>query len=105
MIVTRQMDVRANIKKYFDLAFSGETVVVSRKQNKNVVILSEGNYNELVKAQKNAAYLEKLERSHEQIKNGQTLTLSMDELTAMESEDYKPTAKVLEFEKNHGIKR
>ena len=41
MIATKQMDVRANIKKYFDMAFSGETVIVSRKENKNVVIISE----------------------------------------------------------------
>lgn len=34
MIATKQMDVRANIKKYFDMAFNGEPVIVSRKENK-----------------------------------------------------------------------
>ena len=38
MIATKQMDVRANIKKYFDIAFNGEPVIVSRKENKNVEI-------------------------------------------------------------------
>lgn len=47
MIATKQMDVRANIKKYFDMAFSGEPIIVSRKENKNVVIISESKYNEL----------------------------------------------------------
>ena len=39
MIATKQMDVRANIKKYFDMAFNGESVIVSCKGNKNVVII------------------------------------------------------------------
>ena len=63
MIATKQMDVRANIKKYFDMAFSGETVIVSRKENKNVVIISESEYNELEKAKKNVEYLAKLNRA------------------------------------------
>ena len=83
MITTKQMDVRANIKKYFDIAFYGEPVIVSRKENKNVVIISEAEYNELAKA-KNAEYLEKLNRADEQIKNGQVITKTIDELLAME---------------------
>ena len=50
MIATKQMDLRANIKKYFDIAFNGEPVIVSRKENKNVVIISETGYNELTRA-------------------------------------------------------
>ena len=50
MIVTKQMDLRANIKKYFDIAYDGEPVIVSRKKNKNVVIISESKYNEMEKA-------------------------------------------------------
>lgn len=84
MIATRQMDVRANIKKYFDMAFNGEPVIVSRKENKNVVIISEAEYNELEKFKRNAEYLAKLNRADEQIRNGQIVTKSMDELLAME---------------------
>lgn len=84
MIATKQMDVRANIKKYFDMAFSGEPVVVSCKENKNVVIISESKYNELEKVKKNVEYLLKLNRADEQIKNGQMITKTMDELLAME---------------------
>lgn len=74
MIATKQMDVRANIKKYFDIAFNGEPVIVSRKENKNVVIISEAEYNELEKAKKNAEYLATLNRADEPIKNGQVVT-------------------------------
>ena len=84
MIATKQMDVRANIKKNLDMAFDGEPVIVSRKENKNVVIISEAEYNELSKAKKNAEYLAKLNKADEQIKNGQVVTKTMDELLAME---------------------
>ena len=49
MIATKQMDVRTNIKKYFDIMFNGEPVIVSRNGNKNVVIISETEYNALEK--------------------------------------------------------
>ena len=84
MIATKQMDVRANIKKYFDMAFDGEPVIVSRKENRNVVIISEAEYNELSKAKKNAEYLAKLNKADEQIKNGKKKKKTMDELLAME---------------------
>lgn len=84
MVGAKQISVSANIKKYFDMAFDGEPVIVSRKENKNVVIISESEYNELEKAKKNVEYLTKLYRAEEQIKNGQIVTKTMDELLAME---------------------
>ena len=57
MTIAKQIDIRANIKKYFDMAFNGEPIIVPRKENKNVVILSEKDYKELEKAKNNAAYL------------------------------------------------
>lgn len=56
MIITKQMDIRSNIKKYFDLAYNGEAVFVSRKQSKNVVIISEEKYNDLNRANRLQAY-------------------------------------------------
>ena len=99
MIATKQMDVRANIKKYFDLAFDGEPVIVSRKENRNVVIISEAEYNELVKAKRNEEYLVKLDESFKQFEEGKTISFRMEELRDMESEDWKPTSKVLDWMK------
>ena len=84
MIATRQMDIRDNIKKYFDLAFDGETVVVSRKQNKNVVVISEKEYNELQKAKRNAEYLAMLDKSMKEIEQGGFIAKSIQELEARE---------------------
>ena len=99
MIATKQMDVRANIKKYFDMAFDGETVIVSRKENKNVVIISEAEYNELARAKRNEEYLEKLDESFKQFEDGKSISFSMEELREMESDDWKPTQKVLDWMK------
>ena len=62
MIAAKPIDLRENLKKYLDNAFNGEPVIVSRKNNQNVVILSEREYNELTKAKRNAEYLAKLQR-------------------------------------------
>ena len=56
MIVAKQVDVRSNIKKYFDMAYEGETIVVPRSHNKNVVIMSEEEYNSLRQTQRLGAY-------------------------------------------------
>lgn len=68
MIAAKPIDVRAKLKDYMDMAFNGEPVIVSRKGNKNVVIVSEQEYNELQKAKRNSEYLKKLDRSLEQLK-------------------------------------
>lgn len=62
MIATRPVDLRARLKEYLDNAFNGEPVIVSRKNNQNVVIVSEREYNDLMKAKRNAEYTEKLQR-------------------------------------------
>ena len=60
-----------------------ETVIVTRKAEKNVVIISEERYNQLEKAERNAAYLSKLERGLEQVHAGLGITKTMEELEAM----------------------
>ena len=49
MTIVKQMDIRDNIKKYFDMAHEGEPIIVPRKNDKNVVIISENDYREFEK--------------------------------------------------------
>jgi antitoxin YefM len=84
MIAAKQMDIRANIKKYFDLAFSGEPIIVSRKENKNVVVISEKEYNELQKAKRNAEYLAMLDKSIAEAEAGGFVIKTIEELEAYE---------------------
>ncbi len=84
MIATRQIDFRANLKKYFDMAFNHEPVIITRKQNKNVVVLSESDFNEYQKLKRNAAYFDKLNKSMKQLENNEVVTLNMKQLEAFE---------------------
>lgn len=56
------------------------------KENKNVVVISEQEYNELQRAKRNAEYLAKLDRSFAQLKKGEVIMKSMEELEHMADE-------------------
>lgn len=86
MTIARQMDIRANIKHYFDLAFNGDTILVPRKENKNVVVISQMEYEELQRAKRNAEYYAMLEESMKQIKEGKVVIKSIEELEKMAHE-------------------
>ncbi len=55
-MIAKQMDVRSNIRKYFDMAYEGEAVIVPRKADRNVVIISEAEYNRMTQALRTAEY-------------------------------------------------
>lgn len=86
MIATKPMDLRANMKKYFDLAFAGEPIIVSRKENQNVIVISETEYNDLQKAKRNAEYLAHLDRSIAQLERGEVIVKSMEDLERLADE-------------------
>lgn len=49
MLATNYTNLRENMKSYFDkVTDEYETMIVTRKNNKNVVILSEESYNNLI---------------------------------------------------------
>ena len=54
-------------------------------------------YNELAKAKRNTEYLAKLDKSFKQFKEGKTISFSIEELREMESDDWKPTQKILDW--------
>lgn len=60
MVIAKQMDIRSNIKKFFDMANEGEAIVVPRKGNRNVVIISESEYNRLCQYSRLSSYAQKI---------------------------------------------
>lgn len=71
MLVVNYSTIRNNLKDYCDKATdSQETVIVTRKNEKNVVILSLERYNQLEKAARNAEYLAMIDRSMAQLEAG-----------------------------------
>ena len=44
MLAVKSMDVRDNFKSLCDKVFNGETLLISRPKNENIVMLSEREY-------------------------------------------------------------
>ncbi len=71
MLAVNYSTIRNNLKNYCDQATdNNETVIVTRKQEKNVVILSLENYNKIMKAARNAEYLAMIDRAIDQFEAG-----------------------------------
>ena len=59
-MIVKQAELRSNLKKYFDIAYEGDVVIVPRKDNKNVIIISEKDYNDLTRENRMMAYSSRL---------------------------------------------
>lgn len=71
MVAANYTAVRNNLKDYCDKATDeNEIVLVTRKADKNVVIMSLDKLNQIEKELRNARYLAKIERSFAQIEAG-----------------------------------
>ena len=71
MVAVNYSTVRNNLKDYCDKATDQqETVIVTRKDEKNVVILSLERFNQLEKMARNAEYLAMVDRSLAQLQAG-----------------------------------
>lgn len=79
-------DLKANLKYFIDKAVAGDSIIITRPKNKNVVLISENEYNELQRIKNNAEYMYKLNCSVEQAKQGKVIVKSIEELEALENE-------------------
>ncbi|MCI8396471.1 MAG: type II toxin-antitoxin system Phd/YefM family antitoxin [Clostridia bacterium] len=87
MLAVNYSTIRKNLKNYCDEATdNNEIVIVTRKDEKNVVLMSLEQYNLVMKALRNAEYLRKIDKSIEQVEKGKIITKTIEELEAMENE-------------------
>ena len=71
MLAVNYSTIRNHLKDYCDRATDNhETVIVTRKGEKNVVIMSLERYNQLEKAARNAEYLAMIDRGIAQLSVG-----------------------------------
>lgn len=71
MLAVNYSTIRNNLKAYCDEATeNNETIIVTRKEEKNVVILSLEKYNQMIKAVQNAEYLAMIDRGIAQLTAG-----------------------------------
>ena len=84
MMTTAQIKNNCIDEKYFDMALSGKAVQLGNEKKQNFVLLSEEEFKDLEKARNNMAYLEKLWKAEEDIREGRVVVKTMAELEAME---------------------
>lgn len=71
MLAVNYSTIRNNFKNYCDEATdNNETVIVTRREEKNVVLMSLDKYNSIMKAANNAEYLSMIDRGMEQLESG-----------------------------------
>lgn len=71
MLVINYTTMRNNFKDYCDKATDeNEDIIITRKDEKNVVLVSLEKYNQFMKAIKNTEYLYKIDCSIAQLKAG-----------------------------------
>ena len=71
MLAVNYPTIRNNLKDYCDKVTDfSETVIVTRKGEKNVVMMSLEKYNQLEKAARNAEYLSMIDRGMAQLEAG-----------------------------------
>lgn len=84
MLAVNYTNLRDNMKAYMDKVTDDyETMIVTRKENKNVVMLSEESYNNLMEniyVMGNKANYDWLMESKEQLDNGKISTHSIEEV-------------------------
>ena len=87
MLAVNYSTIRNKLKEFCDKVTDDyETVIVTRKGEKNVVIISLEEYNSIMKAVRNAVYLDKIDRSLAQIDSGNVVTRTIAELEETERE-------------------
>lgn len=85
MLAVNYSTVRNNLKAYCDKATNdNETVIVTRKDEKNVVILSLQAWNEMQKQLRNVEYLSKINRSIADVDANRVVMKSLSDLEALE---------------------
>lgn len=84
MLAVKSMDVRDNFKNFCEKVINGETLIISRPKNENVVMLSEAEYNKMMKAKRNADYLAMLDKSMAEAESGGFIPKTISELVTFE---------------------
>ena len=87
MLAVNYSTIRKELKAFCDkVPDDNETVVITRKDEKNLVLISLEEWNFLQKALKNSEYLSKLNRSVSDVRSKHVVSKSLEELEAMENE-------------------
>ncbi len=80
MLAVNYSTIRKNLKDYCDKVTDDyETVIVTRKDEKNVVIISLEEYNDMQKTIKNMKYLTMIDKSMAELESGKSTRRDYDD--------------------------
>ena len=92
MLAANYSSVRTRFKEYLDHVTEGnETVIITRKNEKNAVIISMAEYNAMAKARRNAEYLAMIDEAVALMKAGRGTAVNLD-FSDLEGEDLSDEA-------------
>lgn len=90
MLAVNFTNMRENFKTYCDKVNDDyETIIITRKDNKNVVMISQDEYNNIMEnlyIMSNKKYYDRLVESRKQIERGEMVKKSTEELEEMTDE-------------------
>ena len=87
MLAVNYSTIRSKLKDYCDKATDeNETIIVTRKDEKNVVLISLEKYNEFIRNIKNTEYLAKIDKAFNKVDEKKVVVKSIEELEAMTDE-------------------
>ena len=84
MLAANYTTLRNNLKEYCDRVYDeNEILIITRKAERNVVMMSMEQYSRIEKYMRNLQYLAMLRESEQQLQEGKVIIKTMDELEAM----------------------
>jgi antitoxin YefM len=84
MRAIKAMDLRDKFKDYCELAANGEIFIVNRPDKRNIVVMSEDEFNLMLDDIQEKKFWERIERARTNIKAGKYIEKTIEELEAYE---------------------
>lgn len=79
MVTIKSKDLIDDFNVYCEKVYKGEVLIVSRPKNENIIMMSESEYNKIMKEIRNAQYLEMLDKSIMEANEGDFVVETIDE--------------------------
>ena len=80
MVTIKSKDLIDDFNVYCEKVYKGEVLIVSRPKNENIIMMSESEYNKIMKEIRNAQYLEMLDKSIMEANDGGFVVETIDEV-------------------------
>ena len=88
MLAANYTTLRNNLKEYCDRVYDeNEILIITRKAERNVVMMSMEQYSRIEKYMRNLQYLAMLRESEQQLQEGKVIIKTMDDLEAMAADE------------------